>query len=289
MATPGERFGRGQIDIPYRPETCANDPREIVIQPGWNVRDMTSPDTLAWIHTLSVAIRTAGYDPTKPITVRYDKKTGIKTLVDGQCRLMACRKLWDDGLQVNVPEIRTEGDEANLTAQSISGNAGHPLTQWEIGEGCRRLLSYGWSKEKIAAHICKPERYVTEAIELSNVPLEAKAMLSAGEVTGAAVLAAVKEHGPEAAVKPLKEAVAARKDTSKPAPRHKELSERERKLQEPPEPQQQPVPAPKRTPERKLLDLADAMCRLILDDNIPLNEAQLAAEEYKKMRGLVIE
>jgi ParB/RepB/Spo0J family partition protein len=56
-----------------------------------------------------------------------------------------------------------------------------------------------------------------------------------------------------------------------------------------PEPQQQPVPAPKRTPEGKLLDLADAMCRLILDDNIPINEAQLAAEEYKKVRGLVIE
>jgi hypothetical protein len=34
--------------------------------------------------------------------------------------------------------------------------------------------------------------------------------------------------------------------------------------------------------------MADAMCRLILDDNIPINEAQLAAEEYKKLRGLVI-
>jgi hypothetical protein len=103
-------------------------------------------------------------------------------------------------------------------------------------------------------------------------------MLSAGEVTGAAVLAAVKEHGPEAAVKPLKEAVAARKDTSKPAPRHKELSERERKLQEPPEPQQQPVPAPVAKPESpNLKSLAIDLAYHVISDDLTFDQLERLA------------
>jgi ParB/RepB/Spo0J family partition protein len=35
-----------------------------------------------------------------------------------------------------------------------------------------------------------------------------------------------------------------------------------------------------------LLDLADAACRLILDDNVSMDEAQYAAKEYLKARGI---
>ena len=209
MPTPGARFGRGIEDSPYRPETAANDPRDIVIADGWNVRDMNSAETLEHVAALKISILTRGYDPTHPISVKYNKKTGVKTLVDGQCRLTACRELWDEGHEIYVPQIRVEGDEAELQAAAISAEAVQHLTQWEIGEGCRRLTRFGWSIDKIAASICKSKRYVTDAISLSNVSLDAKAMLSAGEVTPGAVLHAVKEVGPEAAVESLHEAVAA--------------------------------------------------------------------------------
>jgi hypothetical protein len=74
MPTPNARFGRGEIDKPYRPETAANDPREIVIKDGWNVRDMNSDETRTHIAALKASILTNGYDPTKPISVRYDRK-----------------------------------------------------------------------------------------------------------------------------------------------------------------------------------------------------------------------
>lgn len=209
MPTPGARFGRGIEDSPYRPETAANDPRDIVIADGWNVRDMNSAETLEHVAALKISILTRGYDPTHPISVKYNKKTGVKTLVDGQCRLTACRELWDEGHEIYVPQIRVEGDEAELQAAAISAEAVQHLTQWEIGEGCRRLTRFGWSIDKIAASICKSKRYVTDAISLSNVSLDAKAMLSAGEVTPGAVLHAVKEVGPEAATEALHEAVAA--------------------------------------------------------------------------------
>jgi len=44
-------------------------------------------------------------------------------------------------------------------------NAQHSLR--EIGDECRRLQRFGWSTAKIAATLCKSQRYVTEAIALS--------------------------------------------------------------------------------------------------------------------------
>lgn len=204
MPTPGERFDRASGTVPYKPQTRALDPLDIVIADGWNVRDMTSPETQEHIASLKLSILTNGYDLTKPIAVRYDRVSGISTLVDGQCRLTACRQLRQEGHELYVPCVCTEGDEASLTVSSIAGNAGKPLTQWEIGEGCRRLMRFGWSKEKIAASICKSVRYVTDAIALSNVPVEAKAMMAAGEATPGAVLSTVREHG-DAAPKVLRE------------------------------------------------------------------------------------
>jgi len=59
--------------------------------------------------------------------------------VDGQCRLMACRELWDAGEHIYVPCKVLEGNDEQLFAASLSSNGGKPLTQWEIGIGCRKL------------------------------------------------------------------------------------------------------------------------------------------------------
>ena len=283
MATPNSRFGRGDVDKPYRPETTANDPREVRIEPAWNVRDMTSQTTREWIQSIKDSILAFGYDQTEPITVRYDKKTGIKTLVDGECRLTACRELWDEGHEIFVPMIRTEGDEATLTLDALAKNAKNPLTQWENGVGYRRLRSYGKSVEEIAARVCKPVRYVTEAIALSNVSLEAKAMLSAGQVTPGAVLHAIKEHGPDAAAEELKAQIEAQPQPSQPAQASIPGTIKPVKPK--------PITRPKAESKtdlknRTFLELADALCRLVLDPSVELNDLELAAKAYKKARGI---
>lgn len=45
-------------------------------------------------------------------------------------------------------------------------------------------------------------------------------------------------------------------------------------------------PKPKKESAKSVLDLADAACRLILDDTVTLEEAQYAAKAYIKARGL---
>ena len=296
QTTPGVRFGRGEIDKPFRPETTANDPRDIRIDPAWNVRDMNSQETREWIEALKVAILSAGYDQTKPITVKYDRALGVKTLVDGQCRLTACQQLWDEGHEIYVPEIRTDGDEADLTALSLSSNAGRPLTQWEIGSGCRRLQSYGWTKERIAAHICKSVRYVSEAVALSNTPIEVKSMLSNGDITPGAALHAVKEHGPDAAAEVLKAEIAAQPSPPptaqasfpgtakpvkpKPLARPKEKSKREKALE------QVPVAPPANRPAGELYTLAIDLARGVIADDKPFEQMERLAYSVLQAAGL---
>jgi len=275
--------------MPYKPESRALDPREVVIQPGWNVRDVTTTDAKEHIAGIKASIlaRVNEEPPLpgliKPIEVRYDRKTGTCTLVDGQCRLIACRELWDEGHQVYVPCKVLEGNEEQLFASSLLSNGGKPLTQWEIGVGCRKLnVGHLWSVERIAAHIGKPKRYVTDAIALAGVDQEAKEMLSAGEVTPGAVLHAVKENNGnhKQAAAALRKAVEAKKpaQASLDTPKAK------------PEPVTRPK-APSATEQiakssGKLLDLADTMCRLILDPHVEMGELELAAEAYKEARGL---
>jgi ParB-like chromosome segregation protein Spo0J len=276
MPQPGERLDRAEGTKPYREESRALDPREVTIKPGWNVRDMTSPATREWIATLKASIAARGLD--KPISIRYERKTGAATLVDGQCRLTACRELWDEGNQVWVKTVVVEGDEAQLTVKGIVANANQTLTQWEIGTGCARLIGWGWTKSDIAVHICQSERYVTEALALHNAPLEAKAMLSAGEVTPGAVLHEIKKHGADAAVEPLKSLAAGRSDKSKPAARPKAPSKREQALQQAPEPQQQPVPAPvARLDSPNLKSIAIDLAYHVIADDLTFDQMERLA------------
>lgn len=274
MATPGERFDRTSDGEAYKPETRGLDPRKVVITTGWNVRDMNSPETREHIKTLKLSIVARGVD--KPISVRYDKVTGVATLVDGQCRLTACRELWEEGTKIYVPSMRVTGDEVELTAESLTSNSGLPLTQWEIGEGCRRLIKMGgWTVAKIAAHICKPVRYVNEAIALSTVPVEAKALMASGEVSPARVLQEVREKG-DGAVPALKEAVQKARSAPQAAPATAKAGK-----------QAAPKPLARKkapNPSERFVLMADDLARMIVDEKQSWDQVLTAAKKYLKAR-----
>jgi ParB-like chromosome segregation protein Spo0J len=274
MPTPGERFDRMSDGQAYKPESRGLDPRKVVVEPGWNVRDMNSPDTLDHIRTLKLSILARGVD--EAIGVRYDKVTGVATLVDGQCRLTACRELWNEGHKVYVPAIRVTGDEAELTAHSLTSNAGHPLTQWEIGAGCRRLLKYGWTPSQIAQHICKPVRYVNEAIALAVVPVEAKALMASGSVTPSRVLQEIKEKG-DAAVPALKEAVA----KAKAAPQTAAASPAKGKAAKAKPLARKKAP----NPAERFIEMADELAHMVADEAQSWDKVLAFAKKYIKLRS----
>ncbi len=90
-ATPSERFDRAEGSSPLRSDRAYYDPRWIKIELDWNARDLSSPAALAHIASLEESILADGVR--EAIKVKYDRATGVRTLVAGHCRLTACLNL----------------------------------------------------------------------------------------------------------------------------------------------------------------------------------------------------
>jgi ParB-like chromosome segregation protein Spo0J len=181
-------LGHGRVEGPKL------DPRIIIIRPGFNFRDTTSPTVRAHIDWLKTSIKQNGVQ--EPIRVEYDSDTVY--LVNGECRVIACKELWKEGVKVPykdgtngpplVPAIVVKGDEAEVLASSMIANGALPPTQLEFGSAAKRLMALGWPVERVAEytppHISgdkkKAARYVRDAVELHNAPLEVKKAVKEG-------------------------------------------------------------------------------------------------------------
>ena len=84
------------------------DPRIIQVRPGWNYRDTTTPVSEAHIQWLMESIKEVGVQ--EPIRVEY--VDGKVYLVNGECRLKACLRLYEAAWL----ELSRER-ERNMTAQ----------------------------------------------------------------------------------------------------------------------------------------------------------------------------
>jgi ParB-like chromosome segregation protein Spo0J len=177
------------------------DPRIIIVRHGYNYRDVTTPEAKRHIAWLKESIREHGVQ--KPIGVEYID--GKVYLVDGECRLSACVGLWQDGVEVLIPAIVVKGDEAEVRAKSIIANGALPPTILEFGKAAAQLRAYGWSDEKISQytppHIAsspkRAKKYVQDAVELHEAPLEVKKAVMEGvdgvKVSPALAVSAVRK------------------------------------------------------------------------------------------------
>ena len=284
-ATPSERFDRAEGSSPLRSDRAYYDPRWIKIEPDWNARDLSSPAALAHIASLEESILADGVR--EAIKVKYDRATGVRTLVAGHCRLTACLNLIAKGHDVKIPCEQVKGDEIELMIENLTQNAGLPLTQWEAGVEYRKLLRWGCTTADVARRVCKPLRYVTEAIALSSVSLEAKALLSTGAATPGAVLHAVEGKDGDS-VEKLKAKVAER-PKPKESPQTSFPGTSAPKAAKP-----KPVARPKKPSAKEtiakaapsLLDLADTLARMVVDEDQSIDKVIAAARAYLKARGI---
>ena len=284
-ATPSERFDRAEGSSPLRSDRAYYDPRWIKIEPDWNARDLSSPAALAHIASLEESILADGVR--EAIKVKYDRATGVRTLVAGHCRLTACLNLIAKGHDVKIPCEQVKGDEVELMIENLTQNAGLPLTQWEAGVEYRKLLRWGCTTADVARRVCKPLRYVTEAIALSTAPLEAKAMLSDGTATPGAVLHAVEGKDGDS-VEKLKAKVAER-PKPKESPQTSFPGTPASKAAKP-----KPVARPKKPSAKEtiakaapsLLDLADTLARMVVNEDQSIDKVIAAARAYLKARGI---
>jgi ParB family transcriptional regulator, chromosome partitioning protein len=194
-------LGHGRLDTPKL------DPRDVIIRKGWNYRDVESPAVQAHIDWLKESIRERGVQ--KPIEVEY--VDGKVYLVDGECRLRAAQALWKEKVEVYIPAMQVKGDEAEIRAKSMIANGALPPTQLEFGKAAAQLRAYGWTDERIGdftpPHIAinkkRATKYVKDAVDLHEAPLEVKDIVAHGvdgvKVSPALALAATKKNRLQAA------------------------------------------------------------------------------------------
>lgn len=199
------------------------DPRIIEVEQGHNVRDYTLPENHAHLDELKRSIRENG--TINPLWVRYDAQNKTCVLVDGECRLRANLELISEGVEIEaVPTIQVSGgNEQERLLNSIIANTGKPLSKWELGTAFQRFHRFGWSPEKIATKTGYTERFINEAMELSDAPDEVKQLLSSQAVTPSLALAELRANG-SAAVQSLQAKAKAATDSGKKGPAKREIA-----------------------------------------------------------------
>jgi ParB family transcriptional regulator, chromosome partitioning protein len=176
----------------------------------FNIR-IDSPARRAHVAALVESIKQHGFRRSKPLEVLSDTE-GTLFITDGHARLEAVleynrtNKPKIDSLPVvAVPQGSSVED---ITAAFVLSNTGQPLTPLEVGIVCARLKKYGQADDKIAKGLGITTKYMKDLLTLVDAPPAVKNMVINNTVAPTTAIAALRDHGSDAA-KVLKDAAAA--------------------------------------------------------------------------------
>lgn len=166
-----------------RRDAIMMDPRIIQIEKEHNPRSYHLKENIDHLAELKASIKVRGV--LQPLLVRYDSQQQCAVLVDGECRLRAVLELIGEGVEIEtIPILQVQGgNETERLVIALTANTGKPLSKWESGTAFKRLANFGWASAKIAEQLGYSERFIKEAIELTDAPEEVKHLLSEGAVT----------------------------------------------------------------------------------------------------------
>lgn len=172
------------------------DPRALVIDPGFNVRNLDSPDAREALDSLKASIKVEGVQVALEVRLIDDKLI----VVSGHRRHRAVMELIAEGNDIaTVPAVAEPRsiNDAERTARLITLNSGEPLSSLEKAEVIRRLLNFGWSREKIQTRFgYKSVQTINNYELLLSAPAIVHEAVSNGEISASEATAMVRAHGP---------------------------------------------------------------------------------------------
>jgi ParB/RepB/Spo0J family partition protein len=158
------------------------DPRNIIFNPD-NVRtDMGD------LEELMTSIVEIGLQVSlKAKKVRGEDKY---LLVDGHRRMKAILLALEKGYDIPFVEVMpyTGNNEDILFTMIVTGSGQKPLTDIEMAEAIKRLVSFHYKAEEIAKKIGKSVPQVYNYLTLANVPKEVKNLVHDGLISGSTVV-----------------------------------------------------------------------------------------------------
>jgi ParB/RepB/Spo0J family partition protein len=158
------------------------------------------------IDELTESIKTNGVR--RPVMGYKVKEDGVEYyyINDGSRRFEACRRLYEQGIEVKVPfqlESKHTTDQERAINRIIS-NEGKPYTPLELALEMKKLADWGWSNTEIAKRTSKKANYVRKLMLLANAPMALQNFIREGRVKGSLAIIALEKKMGDALIEQLK-------------------------------------------------------------------------------------
>ena len=267
------------------------DPRKLIVDPTYNVRDLTTPDAREGLDELKAMVRADGVQV--PLVVRLIGDD--LTIVQGHRRHTVVMELIAEGEDIKaIPAIaEPKGvNDADRTFDLLRSNSGQPLAPLEIAEVVKRLINYGWTEAQIAQRRgWRSTQTVTNYLSMLEMPEKMKEHVKNGHVSATLAREITKTKDGEEADQVIREQLEVRKANGKKAKVTRKAITRTR------EPEPEPLPPDQPSGDIKLLDallpIVSALTDLAteaFDDgrseaSVPLTLLQDLDTIYRQARG----
>lgn len=175
------------------------DPRLLKVEPDFNVRDLDAPAARDALDELKAMIAADGVQVA--LEIRLSGEDLI--VVSGHRRHKVVMELIAEGHEIETvpavaePKIISEPDRV---ARMVTLNQGLPLTPLEKAEIVRRLVGYGWDRQKIAARLGVSPQTVSNLETLLSAPQEVREAVRAGELAATEAVNLTRAEGDKASV-----------------------------------------------------------------------------------------
>lgn len=194
--------------------------REKIVQiQGFNVR-LLNDEFNARVRSIADSIKANGFYADKPLAGYVGKGEdgeGVIYLTDGYTRLAAYDLAVKEGAEAAPLPVVTKPagtSMEDLTVALVRGNQGTPLTPYETGLVCKRLINYGMTEDQISDRLGLGKKYVSDLLLLMSAPAKVRSMVESGQISAHVAISAMRRHGPKV-VEVLEKSIAAAKADGK--------------------------------------------------------------------------
>lgn len=177
------------------------DPRTIVEEPGFNVRDTfdpeywNRPETIAHVRGFAESYKAGKTVP--PMVVRV--KNGVPYLRAGAHRLRGVMLAIEEGAQIDhLPVFESKGDEIDETILIAKENGGQALSPLSLAVIYGRLSGWNWTYARIGAEFGKTAEHVRQVLKLLELPVAMKKLIADGTIASTYAVELYEQHGDDA-------------------------------------------------------------------------------------------
>lgn len=172
---------------------------------GFNVRT-DGAEHKQHVIGITESILANGFYQSKPLSgyVALEGSKQVIYITDGHFRLEAAKEAVKRGAEIKSLPIVIAPKGTNiedLTVGLVTNNSGKPLSQYEIGLVCKRLIGFGWDAKDIARRLGMAVQRVGDLLTLVAAPAAVRKLVAAGTVSATQAIDTLRRHGDKAAEK----------------------------------------------------------------------------------------